>query len=59
MHHFFTLFFMLCWMIGPIAIYAGAPKKHRDPYVWVALATLLGPLVPMVFFALKPATVEV
>ena len=57
-HHFLTFFYMLAWMTGPIAIYALAPRKRRDPFVWVALATLLGPPVPAVFFALKPVPVE-
>lgn len=51
-HHFGVLFFMLCWMIAPLAIFGYAPRKHRDPFLWVFAATLLGPLVALVFFAL-------
>lgn len=50
-HHFLVLFLMLLWMAGPLAIYAAAPRKGRDPYLWVFAATLLGPLVPLAFFA--------
>jgi hypothetical protein len=54
-HHFLVLFLMLCWMAGPLAIYAAGPRKRRDPYLWVAAATLVGPLVPLAFFLLPPA----
>jgi hypothetical protein len=51
-HHFIVFFLMLAWMAAPIACYAAAPRKQRDPYLWVAGATLFGPLVALVFFGL-------
>lgn len=51
-HHFLVLFTMLAWMAGPIVIYGLAPRKGRDPYLWVAGATLFGPLVPLVYLGL-------
>lgn len=51
-HEYFVFAFMFLWMIAPVAIYGFAPRKRRDPYLWVAGATLLGPLVALVFFSL-------
>ncbi len=54
MHHWIVFTYMLAWMFGPLAVFGLAPRKHRDPYLWVFAATLLGPPVALVFAALPP-----
>ncbi len=51
-HHYITFFFLFVWMIAPLICFWRAPHKNRDPYVWIFLATLLGPLVALVFLSL-------
>lgn len=51
-HHYYTLFFLLLWMFGPLFVFWQAPRKNRDPYHWIFWATLLGPLVAIVFLSL-------
>ncbi|MFN3431593.1 MAG: hypothetical protein ACK46X_16770 [Candidatus Sericytochromatia bacterium] len=58
MHHWMIFFVMICWMVGPLAVYGVAPKKNRDPYLWVFGSAILGPLVPLVFFILPPARLQ-
>lgn len=51
-YHYLTLLFMLLWMTAPLLVYQQASRKQRDPYLWIAGATLLGPLVALVFLSL-------
>jgi hypothetical protein len=57
MVHWIIFSVMICWMVGPLAVYGIAPRKNRDPYLWVFGSAILGPLVPLVFFLLpaRPA----
>ncbi|MFP5502345.1 MAG: hypothetical protein ACLGIN_07630 [Candidatus Sericytochromatia bacterium] len=58
-HHFAVLFYMLCWMTGPLFIFGFSPRKNRDPYLWVFTSAIFGPPVVLLFFALpaRPRTV--
>jgi hypothetical protein len=54
-HHWIVFTYMLAWMFGPLAVFALAPRKGRDPYLWVFAATLAGPPVALAFAALPRA----
>jgi hypothetical protein len=58
MVHWIIFSVMICWMFGPLAVYGFAPKKNRDPYLWVFASALLGPLVPVLFFCLPAAKLQ-
>ena len=58
MVHWLIFSFMILWMFAPLAVYGIAPRKNRDPYVWVFASAILGPLVALVFFLLPPAPQE-
>lgn len=55
MHHWIVFTYMLAWMFGPLVVFGVAPRKNRDPYLWVFAATLIGPPVALAFLALRPA----
>jgi hypothetical protein len=55
MHHWFVFIFMLLWMAGPLVVYGMAPRKNRDPYLWVFGCTIFGPLVAAVYLLLPRA----
>lgn len=55
MHHWFVLAYMLMWMFGPLAVFWQAPRKRRDPYLWVFAATILGPPVAIWFLLAPPS----
>lgn len=55
MVHWLVFTVMIMWMVGPLAVYGFAPRKNRDPYVWVFCSAIFGPLVALTFLALPPA----